>query len=578
MAGVIGPLINQTINGFTFEQWIMLADGNINSITLRQLSDMCNELQEEICFKIIQTAASDMQIKMYRQTREEGINKTRNPRSTLQGRRNYLRLTTEDIEASLGDCFNWCFGKALRVQQKVTKDSEALMELFLVNVKKRTNRRLCALGRSFASELEDCDEWNAFFGPIERETASESDTTEMVNCIRSILMDLVIKPSVTPDSDVNLDSDSSEDVSPDLEPDKEECDEDLDTDAALKTDPSPEELDLEPDEEESDEDLDTEAALETDPSPEELDLEADIEKCDSEASSIIIPSPEEKERHLKPDDEEFDLESELIINLSSEQAEKYKLTDIVEFNPDDAEEINPIPAGQEPYEVTDVMEFDPDDDEEIDHFLEQQEPFKVDDIAKFYPDDEEHIDASPKQQDPNLPGCHLPQQDETFLAVFLKNFLEHVAYTTTTSAFNKNFNGMLERLRKRTEKEKISSVAQNIEYLHILIFNKLCQIFGSPRLLQAAMLSRLEEFEDALTRTLIAQLRKTPKKPSFLTKLRRFFCRKTCKVVPASEMKTSASHSQVTKEQSRQKTSTIRRLFSSTLRILRKPYNFGVVL
>ncbi|XP_044044098.1 uncharacterized protein LOC122872228 [Siniperca chuatsi] len=229
-------------------------------------------------------------------------------------------------------------------------------------------------------------------------------------------------------------------------------------------------------------------------------------------------------------------------------------------------------------------------------FSEGSIPDEVTDVEEFSAGDDEMICSVSEAQSSDLSGCQsvecpassaeeLPQREKTFLTVFLGKLLDHIAHSTKTSVVDVDFDKMLECLWERTGREISAALSQNVGNIHIPIYKELCREFGCAKLLQAAMLSSDVTFEEAVARTLKAHLQKSSRKASsFVTKVGRFFSRKTRKVAPVCEINTSASHSEVINlektlengstppPQRKQKRSAIMRMFSTAARILRKPF------
>ncbi|XP_054864701.1 uncharacterized protein LOC111566534 [Amphiprion ocellaris] len=128
--------------------------------------------------------------------------------------------------------------------------------------------------------------------------------------------------------------------------------------------------------------------------------------------------------------------------------------------------------------------------------------------------------------------------NETFLATFLWRLLDHIA-TETRTPIPVDFYGMLVRLIESTEEELTSALPQTPSNLHVCIYKKLCQEFGSAEELLSAVASNPVAFEEAAARTLKAKLAKSKKNVSFVKKVSRFFHKKTSKVTQGCEKNTS---------------------------------------
>ncbi|XP_029308692.1 uncharacterized protein LOC115022033 [Cottoperca gobio] len=174
----------------------------------------------------------------------------------------------------------------------------------------------------------------------------------------------------------------------------------------------------------------------------------------------------------------------------------------------------------------------------------------------------------------------LPQRDETFLVCFVCKLVDHIAHSTKTTIYNVDLDLMLERLNKSTVGSL--SLPQTVGNIHIPVYKELCHQFGSAARLQAAMVSKDGKFEEAVAKTLKAQLQKSSRKNiSFMAKVKKTFCRKSRKVAPIIETNTSVSHTEVIElvngstppPQRRQKFPAIRRMFASAAKFLRNPFS-----
>ncbi|GLD64829.1 uncharacterized protein AKAME5_001634200 [Lates japonicus] len=177
------------------------------------------------------------------------------------------------------------------------------------------------------------------------------------------------------------------------------------------------------------------------------------------------------------------------------------------------------------------------------------------------------------------PVPSLPQQDKTFLAVFLGKLVEHIAESTRTSICNVDFDGILTRMREKMVRESSSTLPQTVGEIHILIYRELCREFGSAMLLQAAMLSSDVAFEEAVLKFLKVQLQRNSE--GLVKRMRRFFKKRSNRVSPACEgsnlsaskrednnMENESTPPPVTS----QRCPAIMRMFSSVARILKKPF------
>lgn len=148
-----------------------------------------------------------------------------------------------------------------------------------------------------------------------------------------------------------------------------------------------------------------------------------------------------------------------------------------------------------------------------------------------------------------------------FLAAFLKKLTDHITESTDTSRLDVDLDTMLSRLRERAEGELRCTLPETVGNIHIPVYKKLCRQFGSAKLLQAAMMSTEGTFEEAVAKTLKAQLQKsTRERVSLLKTVRRFFHRRTSKVAPSSSRKNTDTQPAIIK------------MFSSVARTMRKMF------
>ncbi|CAI5679084.1 unnamed protein product [Oreochromis niloticus] len=111
--------------------------------------------------------------------------------------------------------------------------------------------------------------------------------------------------------------------------------------------------------------------------------------------------------------------------------------------------------------------------------------------------------SSPSLESPDCPV------NMTFLTVLLAKLVDHIASKTRTSILNVDLVALLGGVTMRAEKELDSIPPPSVENLHIPIYKKLCKVFGSKYLLQAAMESGDEAFEIAVSEVLVSQLQKS---------------------------------------------------------------------
>ncbi|XP_029382601.1 uncharacterized protein LOC115059135 isoform X1 [Echeneis naucrates] len=165
------------------------------------------------------------------------------------------------------------------------------------------------------------------------------------------------------------------------------------------------------------------------------------------------------------------------------------------------------------------------------------------------------------------------EEDNSLLIVVLGKLLEHIAESTRTSAYEVDFNQMVTRLTKRTRGKLSLPLPKTFKKIHIPIYKKLCQEFGSAKLVQAAMVSSDGTFEDALVKIFNSPPQiSTRRATSWVTKVKRFFRMRTAKVSAVLEMSDESRDAAVSPPVSRNQNSPSVSIFSTIGRFLRKNF------
>ncbi|XP_030577783.1 uncharacterized protein LOC115774572 [Archocentrus centrarchus] len=107
------------------------------------------------------------------------------------------------------------------------------------------------------------------------------------------------------------------------------------------------------------------------------------------------------------------------------------------------------------------------------------------------------------------PPCPEYLINGTFVTVVLAKLVEHIAANTRSSILNVDLDQLVYGVTRRTMGMLTFALPQRVHSLHISIYKKLCQIFGSKYVLQALMEAGDEEFELEVSKTLISVLKKS---------------------------------------------------------------------
>ncbi|KAF1372635.1 hypothetical protein PFLUV_G00267950 [Perca fluviatilis] len=200
----------------TNENWLLLADGSIDSATVLLLSDLCYEVVQTVCDEVLDVVAPQVNDKTWGHISMESASNPSNTYVTMylgesespQREHNYHSVTVEDIQASLGHSLHQCLGEALEVVEESSDDSEQLLQLVAEEVAKKVNRTLAAITQSASSSpSEESDEW-----------VTPQSTKHMVFHVANILSRCVVrKYEINPPEELRLLSVSPWASSPDDE-------------------------------------------------------------------------------------------------------------------------------------------------------------------------------------------------------------------------------------------------------------------------------------------------------------------------------------------------------------------------
>ncbi|TKS89434.1 hypothetical protein D9C73_023559 [Collichthys lucidus] len=124
----------------TQEQWDFLAFGKIDLPTVLILTNLCNDIVENVTMEVLEEIEP--------QCNSANTPVTTNNSELPQRERNLCSVTREDIETSLGDSLNQCFAKVMNVSEKKSEYSEQLRRLVAGEVARNINCRLAVQSTS----------------------------------------------------------------------------------------------------------------------------------------------------------------------------------------------------------------------------------------------------------------------------------------------------------------------------------------------------------------------------------------------------------------------------------------------
>ncbi|XP_027145007.1 uncharacterized protein LOC109138257 [Larimichthys crocea] len=177
------------LKNLTQEQWDYLAFGKIDTATVLILTNLCNDIVENVTMEVLEEIEP--------QYNSANTSVTMNDSELPQRERNLCSVTREDIEASLGDSLNQCFAEVMNVSEKKSDYSEQLRMLVAGEVAININCRL-------AAQLTSSEQTEEF---VEIETPL---AIEMVRNISKIFtQNLLRKNSSETSEEEYLDSDFS---------------------------------------------------------------------------------------------------------------------------------------------------------------------------------------------------------------------------------------------------------------------------------------------------------------------------------------------------------------------------------
>ncbi|KAG8008811.1 ORM1-like protein 3, partial [Nibea albiflora] len=130
----------------TQEQWDFLAFGKIDTATVFILTELCNDIIEDVTMEVFEEVEP--------QYKPANTPATLNNSEPPQREPNLSSVTGKDIEACLGDSLNQCFAEMMGVSEKKSDYSELLRELVANEVARKINCRLTAQSTSFEQTEE----------------------------------------------------------------------------------------------------------------------------------------------------------------------------------------------------------------------------------------------------------------------------------------------------------------------------------------------------------------------------------------------------------------------------------------
>ncbi|KAE8283882.1 hypothetical protein D5F01_LYC17209 [Larimichthys crocea] len=134
------------LKNLTQEQWDFLAFGKIDLPTVLILTNLCNDIVENVTMEVLEEIEP--------QYNSANTPVTTNNSELPQRERNLCSVTREDIEASLGDSLNQCFAEVMNVSEKKSDYSEQLRRLVAGEVARNINCRL-AVQSTFSEQTEE---------------------------------------------------------------------------------------------------------------------------------------------------------------------------------------------------------------------------------------------------------------------------------------------------------------------------------------------------------------------------------------------------------------------------------------
>ncbi|XP_019205664.1 uncharacterized protein LOC106098608 isoform X3 [Oreochromis niloticus] len=167
------------------KQWTALATDDITSDVVNLLTKMCRVLIEHISslvFKVVRP-----QVLCCPHNHDRGDNESSadrmNAEPLLDGC-SYCRVTEDDIQASLRNIFDNCFGWVLGFGQRRSCDSDKLLTLFSVSIAKNVNSALSRItgSTSLQSDSQLCN----------REVLAQCENVLMIS-VHLILMKFQLK-------------------------------------------------------------------------------------------------------------------------------------------------------------------------------------------------------------------------------------------------------------------------------------------------------------------------------------------------------------------------------------------------
>ncbi|TKS89809.1 hypothetical protein D9C73_023938 [Collichthys lucidus] len=132
----------------TQEQWDYLAFGKINTATVLILTNLCDDIVEDVTVEVLEEVEP--------QYNSANTPVTTNDSELPKRERNLCFVTREDIEASLGDSLNQCFAEVMDVSEEKSDYSEQLRRLVAGEVARNINCRLAAQSTS-SEQTEEFD-------------------------------------------------------------------------------------------------------------------------------------------------------------------------------------------------------------------------------------------------------------------------------------------------------------------------------------------------------------------------------------------------------------------------------------
>ncbi|CAI5689809.1 unnamed protein product [Oreochromis niloticus] len=150
--------VTATLLHHTHRQWTVLATDDITSDVIDLLTKMCRVLIGHISTLVFKVVRPQVSCCPHNHDHGDLFMKQMNVEPLLDGC-SYCRVTEDDIQASLRNIFDNCFGWVLGFGQQRSCDSDKLLTLFSVSIAKNVNSALSRItgSTSLQSDSQLCN-------------------------------------------------------------------------------------------------------------------------------------------------------------------------------------------------------------------------------------------------------------------------------------------------------------------------------------------------------------------------------------------------------------------------------------